>query len=201
MNFLCATLELVLLVSLTHSRAILPDPTGTKLFNILEEDLLSDNVTLYQLNQLFYPPDNIATVTASINIKATTGNFSCFPTVWCGKVTHYWNETYRYCQFEGFFQWTSPAVNKRSQLQQHLFSAPVCNVYIYIDNAAFRFLSSFVQDNCYTITGNIDSRSANLSLHVENISYKGFCTSLATLVSWVSCIANSCGYSNMYTSV
>ena len=72
-----ATLELVLLVSLTHSQDVLqPDPDAAKAFYILEEALLSDNVTLYQLQQLFYPPGGVATVTASINITVTIGNLT-----------------------------------------------------------------------------------------------------------------------------
>ena len=67
-----ATLELVLLVSLTHSQDVLqPDPVDAKAFYILEEALLSDNVTLYQLQQLFYPSDGVATVTALITINMT----------------------------------------------------------------------------------------------------------------------------------
>ena len=71
---------------------------------------------------MFYPPDDIGTVTASINIKATTGNF------------------------------------------QHLFSVEKSHIIGMITvnlkdksccKQAFSIAatSSFVQDNCYTITG------------------------------------------------
>ena len=182
MHFLRATLVLALLVSLTHSQdSIQPDPDASEAFDILEEALLSDNVTLYQLRKLFYPPDNAATVTAAININIIVNNTNS--TSRCGD----YNKT---CNcYKSNFQWTSQAVNKHIELRQFLFSGPVCPVYTHIDYAAALLLSFFTQVSCddYLLDNNIDSpNSANISLHVEEIDCDGIPDALATLVSWVS---------------
>ena len=184
MNFLrvfTATLGLALLVSFTHSKALptLPNPNATKVFGILEEALLDDNETLYQLQRLFYPPNNPATVTASIYIDIIISDTSCYVSG-CG----FYNETCSCFQDLCEFQWTSQAVNKHSELSQFLFSGSACPTYAVIDFSANTLLSLFTPVTC----DNIDSpNSAKISLHIEKI----YCSDvsydpLATLVSWVS---------------
>ena len=188
MHFLRATLVLALLVSLTHSQgSIQHDPDAAKAFYILEEALLSDNVTLYQLQRLFYPPKNVATVTASINIDIivnNTNSTSCYYSG-CG----FYNET---CNcYKCNFQWTSQAVNKRIELRQFLFSGSACQLYLHIDFAAVQLLSFFTQVLCedYYVYDDIDSpNSANIRLkYIEKLNCDGdFSDALFTLVSWVS---------------
>ena len=176
MHFLCATLVLALLVSLTHSKVpILPDPDAAKAFNILEEALLSDNVTLYQLKRLFYPLNDVATVTATININIIVNTTSCYANR-CG----FYNET-------STFQWTSQAVSKNTELRKFLFSQSACLLYLHIDSSAVQLLSFFTQVLCedYYIYNDIDGpNSANISLHINCDG--DFSDALATLVSWVS---------------
>ena len=131
MHFLRATLVLALLVSLTHS--FQPYPDAAKAFYILEEALLSDNVTLYlQLQQLFYPPNDVATVTALINIDIivnNTNSTSCYNYYY--PICRDYNET---CNcYKCNFQWTSQAVNKHTELRQFLFSGSAClfNILTY----------------------------------------------------------------------
>ena len=169
MNFLLvftATLGLALLVSLTHSKALptLPNPNATKVFGILEEALLNDNETLYQLQRLFYPPNDAATVTASIYIDIIINDTSCYV-----NGCDFYNETCNCFQDLCEFQWTSQAVNKHSELRQFLFSGSACPIYNGIDYSATTLLSLFTQVTC-AIYNNIDSpNSAKISLHIDKV--------------------------------
>ena len=181
-----AALSLATLLSLTRSRKWEDE---TILFNILEQTLLNDSVALYQLQDLFFPPDEVMITTASIQLAIEIGNITS-----CYKSRSYctYNETCKCYQKAITYRWTSSdEISKHFQLLQSLFDESSCETYSNIDIITTGMIGLFLkQGGC---TNNYFSyqereKSVNLSMHIQEIEDSDdLYSSLPSLVSWVSC--------------